>query len=390
MSNSFIPIVYVSNAAWNYGLPTNRQQLPRRLARLTPLLYSSPFSLSQALLGKVKLEHYELGLQEIHPSFYLFHSFRLLPMVRGQIWPLVQLDQHLQVQQLKYYMEKLGFERPVLWGYFPPSFRHLIGKVGEVLTCYHCTDNHAGHAEAKGLNPESVWEAETQLLKEVNVVFTTSRPLYEEKKQYNPNTYLMTNVADVKHFFPVSQGAVSVASELRDQEGPVAGFVGAVDAYKVDLVLIEEVSKRLPHWTFVFVGPVGTGDGTKRSELPDAPNLLFLGRRSYEHLPGYIAGFDVCIIPYSLNSYTSGVFPLKFWEYLASGKPVVTTPLLALEEYRGCVEMADDPDSFALALERAYAGIEDEVARQQRLEMASEQNWERRAEEMLTILHSHL
>lgn len=384
------PLVYISNAAWHYGLPTNRQQLPKRLARHARVLYSSPFSISQALLGKVKFQHYKFGLREACPNLFLFHSIRLLPMVRAQVWPLTWVDHSLQIRFLKHYMDNLGFKQPILWGYFPPSFGHLIGQLGEVLTCYHCTDDHAGHAQAKGLEPEPIREAERRLLQEVDVVFTTSRPLYEEKKEHNPNTYLMPNVADVEHFFPVSQDAVSVASEFRDLSGPVVGFVGAVDAYKVDLSLIEEVSARLPNWTFVFVGPIGSGDMTRRSDLPQAANLHFLGRRPYARLPNYVAGFDVCIIPYNLNCYTSGVFPLKFWEYLASGKPVVTTPLPALRKYYDYVEVADDPDTFVSALKKAYTTVENEDAREERVGLASGQSWDRRAEEMLDVLHAHL
>jgi glycosyltransferase involved in cell wall biosynthesis len=388
-----LPIVYISNASWHYGLPTNRQQLPIRLAEHTKVLYSSPFSISQALLGQVQWQHYQPGIQEISQNLYLFHSARLLPMVRAQIWPFTWFDQQLSLQILKHQMHSLGIKRPILWFYYPPSFEYLIGRLGESLTCYHCTDDHRGYAEALGMEKRQVdklAQLERQLVQTVNIVFTTSRPLYEDKVKLNPNTYLMPNVASVAHFAPVAEGRIPVAEELRDLPGPVAGFIGAVDTYKVDLPLIKQVAQDLFDWTFVFIGPIGSGDNTKPSDLPKLDNLHFLGPRPYSSLPSYIAGFDVCLIPYRLNGYTRGVFPLKLWEYLASGKPVVSTPLPALKDYEHYIEVGHDPDSFASALEKAYTMAKDVTARQQRLEMASGQSWERRAEEMIKILSTYL
>jgi glycosyltransferase involved in cell wall biosynthesis len=311
-------------------------------------------------------------------------------MVRAQVWPLQPFDRWLQIQSLRLWIHHLGFQDPVLWLYFPPSFKFLIEALRPTLTCYHCTDDHAGYAEMLGLDAYGVRRAEIELLRSVDVVFTTSRPLYEQKSKHNANTYLMPNVADVGSFIPVARGQVPVAPELRDLPGPVAGFIGAVDAYKVDLPLVGAVAHQLPDWSFLFVGPVGSGDDTKYSDLPSQPNLHFLGPRPYAHLPGYVAAFDVCTLPYRLNSYTRGVFPLKFWEYLASGKPVVTAPLPALSEYYEYVEVAKDARTFVGGLQRAYASARDEAATEQRLQLAIEQSWETRAAEMLDVLRSHL
>ena len=384
------PIAYISNASWHYGLPTNRQQLPQRLANHAPVLYSSPFSLSQALMGQVPFRQVRPGLEQVSPNLYLFHNLQILPMVRGQLWPLKQFDQHLRVRSLRRYIGALGLRNPVLWLYFPPSFQHLLGQLGESLTCYHCTDDHAGRAEVLGFDRQKVEEDEIRLVQAVDVVFVTSRPLYLQKVQYNPNTYLMPNVANIERFTPVAHDQVPVALELRDLPGPVAGFVGAVDGYKVDFALIEQVAQMLSDWTFVFVGPVGSGDGTSRADLPALPNVRYLGYRDYSLLPGYVAGFDVCMIPYHLNPYTAGVFPLKFWEYLASGKPVVTTPLPALSEYYPHVGVGNSPSAFAEALQRAFTRRADMAARQQRLDLAAGQSWEKRAAEMLEVLRRHL
>jgi glycosyltransferase involved in cell wall biosynthesis len=383
-------IVFLSNAAWSYGLPTNRQQLPIRLADHAQVLYASPFSLSQAILGHLHLGDFQPNLRQIKPNLHSFDYPRLLPMVRGQVWPFILIDRWLQIRLLRKYIGQLGFNKFILWFYFPPNFAYLQSNLNPVLTCYHCTDDHAGYAESLGLPSRKIRKTEKQLVSTVDVVFTTSRPLYQQKSIINCHTYLMPNVADVEHFYPVAEGTVSIASDLQDIQHPVVGFIGAVDRYKVNFELVNNVARKLPKWNFVFVGPIGSGDGTSIADLPQRSNLYFLEARPYASLPRYLAGFDVCIIPYNLNSYTSGVFPLKFWEYLASGKPIVTTPLPALQEHYEHVEVGSDTESFVLALRHALATSEDEALKQHRVELAAHQSWERRAEEMLEVLNSHL
>ncbi len=386
----FPAFVYISNAAWDYGLPTNRQQLPKWLCRYAPLLYSSPFSLSQILLGRHLPKDYKLGLRSLGPNLFLLKNFQFLPLVRGQIQPFKWLDERLITLALRHSIRKLGFERFILWLYYPPSYQYLLGNLGEVLSCYHCTDDHAGYAEMLGLDPEPVRRAEIELVRGVDVVFTTSQPLYEQKLKINPNTYLMPNVAEIERFAPVARGEVAPAPDLEHISRPIAGFIGAVSSYKLDLRLIEEIARLLPEWNFVFVGPVGEGDGTQDSILPHLPNIHFIGRRDYALLPRYLAAFDVCLIPYQLNHYTAGVFPLKFWEYMASGKPIVTTPLPALQAYLDYVEVGETSDSFATALKSAMKSNDKPEVKLQRLALAETHSWAGRAEEIIKVLRTYL
>jgi len=383
------PIIFISNAGLAYGLPTNRQQLPRRLAEFTPVLYAAPFSLSQAMAGRVPFSGYRPGAQQIGRNLVQYQYLQFMPMVRGENTPLKRLDERLARLMLRRQVARLGMKKAVLWLYYPPSFRYLVGHLGEVLTVYHCTDDHAGYARVVGRDSQRVADQERELLEAADVVFTTSRPLYEAKRQVNPNTYLMPNVADVSHFKPVALGQVSAAAELDPIRRPIAGFIGAVSSYKVDLQLLREVASILKTWNFVFVGPVGLGDDTGQNDLPRLPNMHFLGRRPHDQLPAYLAGFDVCLIPYRVNSYTNGVFPLKLWEYLAAGKPVVATHLPALEEQTPAISLAAGAQEFAAAIEREGAADDDERSKA-RLALATNQSWERRAGEMLSVLKEYL
>lgn len=388
--SSLNPVVCVSNTPWRTSLPTNRQQLPRYLAHHTRVLYISPFSLGQLMLGRVGLRDYRGSLSEACPGLYVARSPQFLTMVKGQVWPLKQIDQVLRERKIKQCMKALDVGKPILWLYFPPSFEHLIGRLGEAVTCYHCTDDYVGYAETLGWDVARINAEEQALVKRADFVFVTSRPIYEKHKKVNPRTFLMPNVAETAFFRRVAEGTVGTADDVRNIPRPVAGFIGAVDRYKLDVELIDNVAALRPDWSFVFVGPIGAGDGTSLSQLPQRDNVYYLGRRSYDVLPSYIAGFDVCLIPYQINSYTAGVFPLKFWEYLAAGKPVAMTPLPALSEHYDLAYVAGGADEFARSLNVALSQGDEPSLIKHRVEIASQNSWEKRAEEIVGILRAHL
>ena len=384
------PLVCISNAAWNAALPTNRQQLPLRLAAYTQVLYVSPFSLGRVLLGRDSLRNFNPRLRQVRPNFHVADSLQLLTMARGQIWPFKQMDETLRLRMIRSAMSQLGMARPVLWLYFPPDFSHLKGHLGESLVVYHCTDDYVGYAEKLGWDVARIQREEQELIRRADVVLVTSRPLYNKHAGLNPGgVYLMPNVADVALFNQVVNGKVAPAPELAGFNHPVAGFVGSLDSYKVDFPLVAGLAHRLPDWSFVFVGPVGKEDGTTPSDLPQAGNIHYLGSRPHADLPSFVAGFDVCMIPYQINSYTQGVFPLKVWEYLAAGKPVVSTPLPALSEYTEWISLAGQVEPFAQALLAANTSADGSSNAERiraRVQEASQHSWEKRAAEVMDLL----
>jgi glycosyltransferase involved in cell wall biosynthesis len=158
-------------------------------------------------------------------------------------------------------------------------------------------------------------------------------------------------------------------------------FTGAVVGTKLDLELLAAVARRRPDWAFALVGPVGAGDpGTDVSALQGLPNVHLLGPRPYAGLPAVLRAADAALIPYAVNDLTRSVFPMKVYEYLAAGRPVVSTPLLSLEGVEG-LAFADEPASFVEAVEGALSqGDPDAPARRRRI--AEAHSWERRLDEI--------
>jgi glycosyltransferase involved in cell wall biosynthesis len=233
--------------------------------------------------------------------------------------------------QLSAVVKKHHFDKPILWSYIPNAVE-FMGKWGEIVSVYHCVDD----LTANPLIPaEMIKKAEEAFLSKVNIVFTTSPALYENKKKHTPNTYYLPNVADFFHFNKAASSETSVAPEMKELPKPIIGFIGAISEYKLDFELIELLAKNHAEWSFVFIGE--TGEGEKAADLDrfhPYGNVHFHGGRPYPSLPGYLKAFDVCLLPSRLNEYTRNMFPMKFFEYLAAGKPVVSTALESIAQFR--------------------------------------------------------
>jgi len=138
-----------------------------------------------------------------------------------------------------------------------------------------------------------------------------------------------------------------------------------------------------------MIGGMGICDTTTYKTVPKRENIHYLGQKRFDELPNYIKHFDVCIIPYNINNYTETVFPLKFFEYMATGKPIVTTNLPALDEYKDIVGYAKDKEEFMDYIEKALKE-EDQVRINERLKIAKANSWDARVEEMIKIIKAHL
>ena len=159
------------------------------------------------------------------------------------------------------------------------------------------------------------------------------------------------------------------------------------------LELLEQVFRARSEWSLVMVGPVGGGDpGTRVDPLQELPNVHFLGVRRREEVPAYLKGFDVCLLPSRLNRYTRHMFPLKFFEYLATGKPVVMTLLPSLEEYRSMayVAEADDALAFERSIERALEEPAGDPVRRIRIEEARKHDWNSQVDRLTGLVRGVL
>jgi glycosyltransferase involved in cell wall biosynthesis len=171
---------------------------------------------------------------------------------------------------------------------------------------------------------------------------------------------------------------LAVPPDLEALPRPRVGYVGAVND-KVDFGLLREAARRRPHWSVVLVGPWAVREDADAFALRDTALVHFLGKRDVSQVPSYVASLDVCLMPYKLNEWTQHINPLKMYEYLAAGRPVVSTRIPAVEPFAEWIDVAEGADAFVEAVEKALAR-DDAEQRQRRIEVASQHTWDARVE----------
>jgi glycosyltransferase involved in cell wall biosynthesis len=235
----------------------------------------------------------------------------------------------------------------VLWYYTPmalPCTRHFTTARAVV---YDCMDELSAFKKA----PPSIRALEAELFTRADVVFTGGQSLYEAKRHLHPNVHPLPSSVDVAHF---GQARTAMADPV-DQAAlphPRLGFFGVIDE-RMDLDLVDGVAAARPDWQLVLLGPCAKID---RAALPGRPNIHYLGGKPYAELPSYLAGWEVAWLPFARNESTRFISPTKTPEYLAAGKPVISTSIRdVVRPYgeRGLVTIADDVSSTVAALEQA-------------------------------------
>jgi UDP-galactopyranose mutase len=236
----------------------------------------------------------------------------------------------------------------VAWYYTPmmlPFTQHLDTEA----IVYDCMDELANFRFA----PPELLPREQQLLDSADLVFTGGFSLYEAKKARHPNVHPLPSSVDRAHFAQAREPADEPADQLMIP-GPRLGFYGVLDE-RMDLALIAAVADAHPEWSLVMVGPVVK---IEAAELPRRPNIHYLGNKRYEELPAYLGGWDVALMPFAINDSTKFISPTKTPEYLAGGRPVVSTAITDVGRHYGELEgvfIADGPKEFIRGCELALA-----------------------------------
>jgi glycosyltransferase involved in cell wall biosynthesis len=251
-----------------------------------------------------------------------------------------------QRELLEDFVARHGLEDVIAW-YYTPMALAFTRELEPAVTVYDCMDELTAFQGA----PSQLREYEVELFSRADVVFTGGRSLYESKVMQHPHVQLFPSSIDKEHF----EQARTAASDPEDQGSiphPRVGFFGVLDE-RLDRDLLQQVAALRPEMQFVMLGPVAK---IRSEDLPAAPNLHYLGQKSYAELPAYLAGWEAAILPFALNASTKFISPTKTPEYLAAGRPVVSTPIRDVErEYgdQGLVAIAGDASAFAAALDLA-------------------------------------
>lgn len=380
-------IVCVGFADWETDLWTNQHHLMSRLAHENRVLFVESLGLRRPQLAGRDLARIARRLRRgLAPPRTADGLHVLSPLVLPlQQRPLRVINRRLLRAQVARATRRLGIERPILWAYVPQA-EALIESLEPELVVYHCVDDVSAIA---GVDVRSFHATEQRFAAEADLVLASAPALAARLREYSGNVLYVPNVADTGLF----ARALDATSPI-DPDPAVAAlprprvvFTGAIVSTKLDMSLICALAREHPEWSFALVGPIGPGDpSTDVSPLRELPNVHLLGPRRYEQLPAILRAADAGLIPYLLNAVTASVFPMKVYEYLAAGLPVVGTPLPALADVAEVATAADAADIGAL-LQEAIASDSPE-RRVARSAAAAAHSWDHRLQEIAAAVQA--
>jgi glycosyltransferase involved in cell wall biosynthesis len=379
-------IVCVGFADWDTELWTNQHHLMSRLARENRVLFVESLGLRRPQLAGRDLARIRRrlrrglappraadGLHVLSPLVLPLHRSRLARALNTRLLPALVARA----------ARRLGMRRPILWAYVPQA-EVLIEALHPSLMVYHCVDDIAAQER---IDTASFRAAETRFAARADLVLASAPALAERLRTLSRNVLYAPNVADTELFARALEPSppARLDSAMAALPAPRIVFTGAIVAIKLDIPLLVELARLRPSWSFALIGPIGPGEpGADVSPLVAEPNIHLLGHRTYRELPDVLRAADAGLIPYARNELTASIFPMKVYEYLAAGLPVVATPLPALA---GVADVASAADAQGIAALLDAALAKDSTSRRaERSRAAATNSWERRLEEIATAI----
>ncbi len=379
--------VVLATADWDHPLWTNKQHTALSLVENGHrVLYVESLGLrpprvsrSDGLRIVRRLQRLLRPPRQVCPNLWVWSPAVLPGGTQGRA---LALNRGLFRSGLTVVLRLLRFHDPLLWTYNPLTCLYLAINDFSA-TVYHCVDSIQ---DQPGMPSALIERGERDLCALVNLVLTTAPELQRRLEPLNPHTHFFGNVADASHFRQALDLELPCPDDLATVPTPRVLFVGALDAYKLDLKMLEALIRNTPQWSYVLVGPIAECDpSTDLSSVLALSNVHGMGVRPYHELPAWLAHSDVALLPLRLNDYTRQMFPMKFFEYLASGCPTVATSIPSLQSHRDvallCPPFAAE---FEVAIQQALVGRGPPLAL--RLERASQHTYHQRTQHMLDML----
>jgi len=282
------------------------------------------------------------------------------------------VNRRLLGTQIKRLARNRGLTKPILWIAIPTA-ADMIGTLGESAVVYHVSDKYDANTMDHATDPALIRRLHEQAIDAADLIFYSGRKLFTEAERGCERSHLLEQGVDYDHWRRVRE--TPIAPEIAHIPRPRIGYFGAIEPWLVDQELIKRASRERPEWHWIFIGNKSRG-----LEIEDLPNVHFLPPVPYADLPAYAAGFDVCVLPWETEqSFTSYGSAIKVREYLATGKPVVISPLPEYEPMRDVLRIARTRDDFLRLVEEALHDNDAAAVARRQASVASG-TWDARAE----------
>jgi len=290
-----------------------------------------------------------------------------------------QLNGSITRRHVKRLQRSLSLRRPVLW-INPHSAVNLVGQCDEAAVIYDITDDWISSSQSPQA-ADVVRQQDAELCNHADAVIVCSQRLFDMKRRMASSLHLIPNGVDAEHYRAVLGGNGPLPEAAAGWTKPVFGYTGSVHPDRVDVELVREFARRIKG-TVVLLGPdMLTPQDKARLALP---NVVVFGAVPYHDLPQYMRAFDVCIVPHRMTPFTESLNPIKLWEYLAAGKPIVSTDVAGFRDYPQFVRLARNVDEFVTAADRALN--EDPNLPIARQAEARKHSWTRRVDDIERVI----
>lgn len=370
-------IVCISTSNY-FPMPTSKQHVMSRLSDAEILYFDPPVTLIAPLkdaAAKPRLTAYK-QVTQVKPTLTNYAMPPVLPFFNKNR-AVNKLNQKRLARFVRQKMAHHGFEKPVLWVYSHTA-ADLVAQIPHSAVVYHCVDRH--NAYPGMINPQLVDEMERDLCRQADVVFATAAGLQQHLEPWCKDLHLMPNGVDFERFHSAMADTSPPPADIAAIKGPIFGFVGMLQPC-IELDFIAQAAAARPDWSFVCIGDPLPGVNTE--PLRALNNVHLLGLKPFAQVPQYLKAFDVCLNLFRSNALSKNVSPLKFYEYLSTGKPIVSTPQPdQVLQYKDLIHIAATPEAF---VEACQAALLDDGKSEQRIDCGRRSSWDARVVEMERI-----
>ena len=380
-------IILISTADWDAPYLTNKQHTAKLLARRGfRVLYIESMGLRQPSANRKDIkriwERLRKGfspIKEVEENIWLLSPLGI--PFKQHLIPISLINQGLLRLRVRFFVWLKAFKNAIVWTYHPYIFG-AIRKNEITALVYHCVDDLAA---VPGVDAHNFLANEKILLGKSDFVFVTNRELLKKCELENSNVHYMSNVVDLNHFLTAHKPHLT-PQPILNTSAPRLCYVGALSDYKIDFELLFRVANKRRDWSWILIGD--EREGQKNfwfDKLNGLNNVFCIGKVHYSELPKYLSSMHVGLLPTLLNDYTKSMFPMKYYEYLAAGLPVVSTPIEFTKDPGLEILIGSDALDFEYAIEKQLNN--GRYSKDRSILLVGENTWDARLDKMLKVIY---
>jgi beta-glucosidase/6-phospho-beta-glucosidase/beta-galactosidase/glycosyltransferase involved in cell wall biosynthesis len=365
-------IVVFSHLRWGFVWQRPQQFLSRFAKKHKILFVEEPmFDLAEGSDPRVDYHRVMPNVTVVTP--HAPHSWNRNPKLPGML-------RQWTAEAIEAVNEGGEFDLPLLWYYSPMDASWSLGHFENRGVVYDCMDELSQFTGA----PKELVQQEARLMQHADIVFTGGYNLGEKKRKQHQNVHTFGCGVEYSHFGKAQDENTPIPPDIDFMARPILGWFGVVDE-RVDYAMVGEMARARPHWSFAMVGPVVKVDPNL---VPHNPNLFWMGSRDYQVLPNYCRAFDICMMPFAMNASTEFINPTKGLEYMATGRPIISTPVRdVVKQWSDIIHVVRNADEFLAAADKIIQNTADVQQRVQKgIELARKCSWENTVQTMQELI----